>query len=95
MGHESFETCLVRELREELGITVAPLETVETVLHQYPGKLVSLRFIRCLLKEGEPIPIECDAIAWITEDQIDGYDFPDADQAVIERIRKTSKWWAD
>lgn len=93
LPHESHETCLKRELGEELGITVTPIETVDSVLHRYPEKLVSLRFIRCLLIEGEPTPIQCDAIAWITQDQIDLYDFPEADNAVIEKIRKTSEWW--
>ena len=44
---ESFEACLVRELREELGIEVTVGELVESLTHAYPEKPVHLRFYRC------------------------------------------------
>src|SRR5712692_8874159 len=41
-GPESFQACLRRELREELGIEVEVGELVETITHQYPEKTVGL-----------------------------------------------------
>src|ERR1041385_284352 len=48
---ESFENCLARELREELGIEVEIGELVESVTHAYPEKTVRLKFFRCHWKE--------------------------------------------
>src|SRR5260370_9284435 len=45
---ESFEQCLARELREELGIEVVVGELVESLTHEYPHKIVHLRFYVCL-----------------------------------------------
>src|SRR6187402_801609 len=41
---ESFEDCLRRELREELGVEVDVGELVESITHEYPGKSVHLQF---------------------------------------------------
>src|SRR6266853_2112638 len=46
-ANETFEQCLARELREELGIEVAVGELVESLTHNYPEKAVHLRFYRC------------------------------------------------
>src|SRR3954468_2882622 len=66
---ETFESCLVRELREELGIEVAVRELVETIEHDYPEKRVRLKFFRCEWLAHEPQPLGCPALAWITRDQ--------------------------
>src|SRR5262245_29527344 len=58
---ESFEDCLVRELREELGIEVAVGELLETIQHDYPDKRVLLKFFRCTWRANEPQPIGCSA----------------------------------
>ena len=44
---ESAENCLIRELREELGIEVIVGELLETIEHVYPEKTVRLKFFRC------------------------------------------------
>ncbi|HZL43973.1 MAG TPA: (deoxy)nucleoside triphosphate pyrophosphohydrolase, partial [Verrucomicrobiae bacterium] len=56
---ESFEACLCRELREELGIEVRVERLVEKLTHQYPEKTVHLRFFRCAWQEHEPRPLGC------------------------------------
>src|SRR6266487_3533876 len=53
-AHESFEQCLARELREELGIEVEVGQLFETITHEYPGKTVHLRFFLCDWKQHEP-----------------------------------------
>ena len=45
---ETVEAALVREIREELGIVVRPLEVLEVVRHEYPhGLRVEVHFVRC------------------------------------------------
>jgi 8-oxo-dGTP diphosphatase len=41
---ETFEECLVREIREELGIEISVGELVEDLTHAYPEKTVRLLF---------------------------------------------------
>src|SRR5260221_10654461 len=55
--NETFEECLARELREELGIEVAVGELVESLTQDYPGITVHLRFFRCRWLEKEPQPL--------------------------------------
>src|ERR1041385_7546125 len=44
---ETFEQCLVRELQEELGITVTVGELLEELTHEYPERTVLLKFFAC------------------------------------------------
>src|SRR5947208_12711732 len=62
---ETFEECLARELREELGIEVAVGELVESLTHEYPGKTVYLRFFRCRWQQHEPQTLGCAAFKWV------------------------------
>ena len=83
---ETFEACLVRELREELAIETEVGELIEEVSHDYPDKQVLLRFFRCRLVAGEPQPIGCHAIAWVTRETLSGYPFPEADAQLLARL---------
>ena len=84
---ETFEQCLVRELREELSIEVSVGPLVEAITHTYPEKTVHLKFFLCDWVAHEPQPIGCAAIAWITLDQLSEYAFPDADAQLLSRLR--------
>ena len=41
---ETFEQCLVREIREELGVEISVGKLFESVTHAYPEKTVNLKF---------------------------------------------------
>jgi mutator protein MutT len=90
---ETFEECLRRELREELGIDVIVAELLETITHTYLGQSVHLKFYRCTLRCGEPKAIGCDALAWIQADDLGAYSFPPADERLLERLRQTPELW--
>lgn len=92
-GEESFEHCLQRELREELGIEVGVRELVETITHHYPEKSVCLKFFRCSWMRHEPRAIGCAAIAWVTRDELVGHEFPDADARLLQRLRTDAELW--
>jgi 8-oxo-dGTP diphosphatase len=83
---ETFEACLVRELQEELAIDVSVDGLVEEISHDYPDKQVLLRFFRCRLVAGEPRPIGCHAVAWITREMLTEYTFPAADAQLLARL---------
>jgi 8-oxo-dGTP diphosphatase len=90
---ETFEACLARELREELGIEVAVGELIETVEHDYPEKRVLLKFFRCQWLAHEPQPLGCPAFAWITREELARYEFPAADARLLAALRGSDTFW--
>ncbi len=49
---ETSEQCLVREIREELGVEISVGELFEEVSHTYPEKSVHLKFFFCQVISG-------------------------------------------
>jgi mutator protein MutT len=90
---ETFEACLVRELREELGIDTRIGELLESLTHVYPEKTVHLKFYRCELKSGEPQPLGCPAFRWISLAELDNFSFPAADARLLQMLRDTPALW--
>jgi mutator protein MutT len=90
---ESFEVCLARELREELGVVVSVGQVLEDLTHAYPEKTVHLKFFLCRLDSGEPQPLGCAAIKWINPSELDAYDFPAADARLLEKLKSAHELW--
>ncbi len=49
---ETFEQCLAREIREELGVEIVVGGLFEEITHRYPEKSVHLKFFKCTLPVG-------------------------------------------
>lgn len=92
-AEETFEECLRRELQEELGIEVSVGRLIDEVAHAYPEKSVHLKFYRCTLVQGEPQPIDCHALAWVTREQLREYQFPAADEQLLEMLELDAVLW--
>jgi len=90
---ESFEVCLRRELREELGIEVAVDELVESLTHAYPDKTVHLKFYRCRWLQHEPQPLGCAAFAWVGPHELSHYAFPAADARLLGKLQGEAGFW--
>jgi mutator protein MutT len=90
---ESFESCLRRELMEELGIEVEVGERMGSVTHAYPEKTVHLRFYRCTWLKHEPRVMGCHAFAWVTAAQLSEYVFPPADETLLRTLRASAELW--
>jgi len=90
---ETFEVCLRRELREELGIEVEVGELFKTVTHAYPERTVLLKFFLCRLPQGEPQAIDCAAIKWVSQGELDGHDFPAADAGLLHQLQTAPALW--
>jgi 8-oxo-dGTP diphosphatase len=91
---ETFEECLVRELAEELGIEAQIGSVVESLTHHYPERSVHLKFFLCRWTRHEPRPIDCDALVWITREELSKYEFPAADVRVLQKLRSHWVEWA-
>jgi mutator protein MutT len=90
-GDETFEHCLRRELREEIGVEVEVGELLQQIDHDYPEKQVSLHFFYCRILEGEPRPLACPDLRWISKEGLARFEFPAADAALVEKL-KTMEW---
>jgi len=84
--NETFEACLQRELREELGIEVVVGELVESLTHAYLEKTVHLKFYRCRWEKREPQTLGCSAFKWVTADELKDYAFPAADAQLLGKL---------
>lgn len=85
---ESKEDALVRECREELGITVSVGDVFFETEHEYPDIYVHLTLFDAVIAEGVPQKLEHDDIRWITKEEIDDYAFCPADKAILDAIRQ-------
>jgi mutator protein MutT len=83
---ESFEECLHRELKEELGIEVSVADLFETVTHAYPEKTVCLRFYRCRWARHEPRALGCSDWRWVWPEALGNFEFPAADARLVQRL---------
>ena len=90
---ETFEACLRRELKEELGIDASVKELLEEITHHYPEKSVHIKFYRCECPADEPRPLGCHALAWVHAEQLADYSFPPADARLLKRLRETTELW--
>jgi len=85
---ETWQDCLVRELQEELAITVTVGELRYETVHHYPEKSVRLRFYAAVLISGEPRPIDCAAVAWVGPKDLPTYAFPEADRELVALLAR-------
>ena len=83
---ESAPEALIRECREELGITVSVGERFMELIHEYPDITVHLTLYNAVITQGVPQLLEHRAMAWITPDEIPHYTFCPADAAILERL---------
>jgi mutator protein MutT len=91
---ETFEECLVREIREELGVEISVGKLFEEIYHDYPEKSVHLKFFLCRLVSGEPQPIDCAAVKWIDKAGLVVHEFPAADAQLLQKLKSSLKHWA-
>ena len=84
---ETKEEALIRECREELGVTITVSDVFMDVVHKYPDITVHLTLFHAEIIEGTIQLLEQNAVAWITPDEIPDYDFCPADKNINERIQ--------
>jgi 8-oxo-dGTP diphosphatase len=79
---ETHAACLVREIREELGVEAAVGGEVLATKHAYPDRLVEMHFLRCEVG-GAPEPRLGQEMRWVARNDLATLSFPPADVELI------------
>lgn len=86
---ETPEAALVRELEEELGITVAPkcLAPLTFASHTYDEFHLLMPLFACRKWEGEVTARQGQELAWVRAKRLGDYEMPPADEPLKAMLR--------
>ncbi len=83
---ETLEEALIRECREEIGVTVRVGDVFTEVDHEYPDITIHLTLFNAEIEDGVPQKLEHNDIRCITPDEIPEYEFCPADDEILKKI---------
>ena len=88
---ETPEQALIREIQEEVGIDVMPIKRFASFQFDYSDRCLSLFFILCKVKSYAELDKMDQAWRWIDLDDVQKFEFPKANQAIIQRLSWSRK----
>ena len=83
---ETPEAAIVREIEEELKVTIAPKTLVTTVECDYPKFHLTMHCFLSSIVKGEICLVEHEAAKWLSPDELDSVDWLPADVEVVEKL---------
>lgn len=84
---ESLRDCVVREVKEEVDLNVEPVEALSVIEHRYEHATVRLAPYLCRWLGGEPRAVETEQVRWVRVEDLGGYAFPPANDAMLAGVR--------
>ena len=87
-ANERPEDTLIRELKEELGITVSEpcLAPLTFASHAYPDFHLLMPLYICRRWEGLVTPLEGQRLAWVKPNRLRDYKMPPADEPLVAHL---------
>lgn len=85
---ESAQEALIREIKEEVGLTITQTLPLMVLDYDYGDKLVSLNVWMVTDYTGVAIGAEQQEIRWVNKTELTNYTFPDANRPIIEMLLK-------
>jgi 8-oxo-dGTP diphosphatase len=86
---ESSAECLVREIQEELAAPIRVGDEILSVAHDYPDRVIELRFFECDLL-GEPRAMLGQEMRWVARQDLASLTFPPADAELLAVLTRTT-----
>jgi A/G-specific adenine glycosylase len=87
---ESLPDCLAREIREELGVSIAVGEAFGVYEHAYTHFRVTLHAFVCRLLQGEPRPIEASEIRWVLPEELAQFPMGKIDRQISRKAAQST-----
>lgn len=85
---ETRQQALIRECREELGVTISVGDIFMELEHVYPDLTIHLTLFHAAIAEGIPQLLEHNDFRWITVGEIDHYLFCPADEEILQQLKQ-------
>ena len=85
---ETFEQCVVREVKEELGVDVSVERKLMEIRRQFEERVIWLNFYLCEYRSGDPQPLDCQQVRWTDAVGLKEFRFPPANERVIDALIK-------
>ena len=87
-ANERPEDTLIRELKEELGITVSEpcLAPLTFASHVYPDFHLLMPLYVCRKWDGIVTPLEAQNVAWVKPNRLRDYKMPPADEPLVAHL---------
>lgn len=83
---ETLQETLIRECREELGVTVTVGDVFMELVHTYPDITVHLTLFHAVIESGVPKLLEHSELRWIRVSEIPGFEFCPADEEILAKL---------
>ncbi|MFY9270598.1 MAG: (deoxy)nucleoside triphosphate pyrophosphohydrolase, partial [Candidatus Manganitrophaceae bacterium] len=83
---ETMEACLLREVEEELGVTVEIDHLLWRKSHPYSDRTVVLHAYQCRLLSGTLRPLASQECRWIGPESLLSLPFPEANRPLLEQL---------
>ena len=83
---ETPQAAAVRELHEELGITVEAVRCLPAIEHAYPHAHVTLTPVLCRHVAGEPQLIHCTEIRWLPLAEVMALEMPAGNATLLKTL---------
>ena len=86
-AHETPEQCVVREMKEELGLLVKPLRLAGTFEDELPDLKIFVYLYECEITSGSPQCLECENWGWFSLSKIKDLSLAPLDQKIFTWLK--------
>lgn len=86
LGEELTDT-VIREINEELSLTIEPLKYLGKIKHQYPDFNLEMHAYLSQITSGNLTLNEHLDFKWLTEDKLSSLDWAEADLPIVEILK--------
>lgn len=88
---ETSDLALIREIEEELGVTIRPLRPLAPVEYQYSDFSIRLHPWICEIANGEIRPVEHEEIRWLDASSLPALVWAEADVPVLDALLELAR----
>ncbi|MCF7847929.1 MAG: A/G-specific adenine glycosylase [Kiritimatiellales bacterium] len=87
---ETIQECIVREIKEELGVNIQTGDFLLTVKHAYSHFTMDLHTYRARIVSGRPRPLDCAGYKWVEVSGLREYPYSKADLKIIDKLQSNN-----